>query len=399
MFTKCGVDLRQVRLRANPAYELVLFDRLSPSEKQALEAIGRDPDGYGVLRPRAGGGLSTKSVSRDTALLWFTLQSPAPLPGYVVRMLGDTCDQVISEMILDGVLEIESDGRMLTGPAAHAQICDCGDKVQPVKVLATLSRRALDYAAALEVPEPRFLSARLYGYNRVPASARWWRIWSDPDAVEQYLGIGNGDVGKLLAGWTRVRPDAEAPAWIAWNSQDAGSERGDATYKLYVSPACSEVRAAFEIAAPVMARCHAVHMKIGADIYGLLRPDKLIGYFRTIADLHEAASRIYEKASGCPAQGVPFSAEIGGDGLLSWGIDPADDKYAVPWLKRKSWRVRICDTLATALLQAKSAGQTADSARRFAMDRLQLEGVDTETWAPDATSAGPSGPGEIRGHH
>src|ERR1700688_250198 len=100
-------SLRELRLRANPAYELVLFDRLSPAERQALEGLGRDPDGYGVLRPREDARhLSIKSVSRDTALLWFTLQNAGPLPRYVVETLGKQCDQVIGQMILDGILEI-----------------------------------------------------------------------------------------------------------------------------------------------------------------------------------------------------------------------------------------------------------------------------------------------------
>lgn len=76
MTTKVARSLREFSLRANPAYELVLFDRLSPLERQTLEELGRDPDGYGILRPREDPHLSMKSVSRDMALLWFTLQTP-----------------------------------------------------------------------------------------------------------------------------------------------------------------------------------------------------------------------------------------------------------------------------------------------------------------------------------
>src|SRR5436309_9668850 len=106
------MDVRTASLRANPAYELVQFDRLESQEQKALEGIGRDPDGYGILRPRGATGLSLKAVSRDTALLWLTLQEAGPLPGHAVRMLGDSCNQVIGQMIFDGVLEIESGGAM-----------------------------------------------------------------------------------------------------------------------------------------------------------------------------------------------------------------------------------------------------------------------------------------------
>ena len=157
---------------------------------------------------------------------------------------------------------------------------------------------------------------------------------------------------------------------------------GETIYKLYISPACSHIRDAFEATAGVVDLCNAVYWKIGADVYGLLRPDKMVLYFLSMADLERAASSILEKLAGCPAQGVPFTAELPGDRLLSWGIDPPTDEYAVPWLKRESWRLRICNRLATALLLAKSSNQTTRSAVLFALERLRFEGIDPETWAP-----------------
>ena len=35
--------------RANPGYQLVLFDRLPPEQQEALRDLTRDPDFYGVL--------------------------------------------------------------------------------------------------------------------------------------------------------------------------------------------------------------------------------------------------------------------------------------------------------------------------------------------------------------
>ena len=386
MLTKPAVDLRLVCLRANPAYELVLFDRLPAPEQQAMEALGRDPDGYGVLRPRADGRLSMKSVSRDTALLWLTLQNPAPLPRYVIQTLGDTCDQVIGRMVLDGLLEIESNGQMLSGPAAHALVCveHPDDEPKPQGSLAALSRGALEYAAALETDDSVALSARLYMYNRVPVSPRWRRQMPDRTAVERHLGLeGDAVSGMLKAGWMRRSSEDSPPAWMAWQSPRQSREHtAGTTFKLYVSPACNELRAGFEATADAVVRTNALQWKVGADVYGLLRPDKIVVYFSSFADLQEAAVRILEKLAGCPAHGVPFTAEVGGGGLLSWGIDPATDEHSVPWLERESWRSRISNRLATALLLARSAGQTGIAACRFAEDRLRMEGIDTQTWAP-----------------
>lgn len=373
-------ELRKARLRANPAYELVLFDRLSASEQQALEALGRDPEGYGVLRPRGESPLSLKSVTRDIALLWLTLREPGPLPNYAARLLGDDCDRIIGQMILDGILEIEAEEQMLSGMAALALLGGDRDEASDQGAINGLSRRALAYAAALEIPDALGLSARLYGYNSIPAKQHWRRRWPDTAAIERELGIENGGWGALLPGWTRV---AWGNAWIAWSCGEVKPARDGAIYKLYVSPGCDALRTAFQETAAAVAACHGVHLKIGASVFGLLRPDKMVGYFRELADLQEAAARVLEKLSDCPAQGVPFTAEIGGNGLLSWGVDPARDQYAVPWLERESWRARICNQLAAALVQARASGcEDAGAACRFARERLRLEGIDAETWAP-----------------
>jgi hypothetical protein len=91
---------------------------------------------------------------------------------------------------------------------------------------------------------------------------------------------------------------------------------------------------------------------------------------------------LLEELQGCRPHGVPFTAEIGGGGLLSWGIDPPADENSVPWLARESWRSRICNRLATALILAKTPGEPIGSIARFAMERLAFDGVDTETWMP-----------------
>jgi hypothetical protein len=217
METKTAKSLRESRLGANPVYELVLFDRLSLSDRQALEGLGRDPDVYGVLRPREDAHLSIKSVSRDMALLWFTLQSPGPLPRYVIQTLGKKCDQVIGQMVLDGILMIEAHGEMLSGPAARAFVCAEQAESGPENSLAALSRRALEYAEALEITDAVALSARLYMYNRLPASTRWKHLLSNPAAVERHLGIRNGATARMLErGWTRLLSGGGAQGWMAF---------------------------------------------------------------------------------------------------------------------------------------------------------------------------------------
>jgi hypothetical protein len=227
------------------------------------------------------------------------------------------------------------------------------------------------------------LAARLYFYNHSPVTARWRQQLSDQAAVESYLGIGKGATARLLEkGWTRL-PDGAAQGWIAWQSQRTRHHHAaSTTYKLYISPVCSDAPEAFHATAEAVALSKAFHFKVGSNVCGLLRPDKMVAYFHEFADLQETARFVLEKLERCPAHGVPFTAELGGAGLLSWGIDPPAENSSGSSPQRESWRQRVSSRLANALLQARNSAQPGISAMRFALDRLRLEGIDTETWAP-----------------
>jgi hypothetical protein len=375
------LSVKDLPLRANPAYELVLYDRLSPAEQRALAPLGDDPECYGILRPRQASGLSIKSISQDTALFLFSLQNSGSLPGYARRKLGDDCEEVIARMILDGILEVEADGETLSGPGAATLLFgDCHLSTNPVSPghLAAISRRALEYGAALPLTEPSSLSSRLYAYNTVPHSRRWQNLLPDAAACEAYLNFSPG----IFRYWQRL-PDA--PAWISWRARDPANQpdhETTATYKLYISPACSHLRDTVEATANAAADAGAFHWKIGKDRPGLLRPDKLVVYFRNYSALQLVAAKIATALAGVPSQGVPFTAELDGEGLLSWGMDPPVERHSVPWLQRESWRLRICNRLAVALLQASKSEASELSSVQFALERLRLEGVDTDTWIP-----------------
>lgn len=381
-------SLRDFRLRANPEYELVLLDRLSEAEQEFFGNLKGDPDCYGILRPRTSGNLTIKAASQDAALLFFTLQNPGPLPRYVEQSLGEECDRAIAQMVLDGILEIEADGAMLSGPAAHAHICGGQPVLQQESFLATLSRRALQYAETLEINDVSLLSMRLYNYNRLPVTPRWRQLLPDEAAAERHLNIEDGAVGRLLArNWKRVQGREKSP-WLAWQSTRTPQPSGSgATYKLYVSPAMSVLREAFHALVAAADASPARHFKVGNDAGGLLRPDKMVLYFSHLADLQETADRMGKELSRCPAHGVPFTAELAGNGLLSWGLDPPAEEHTVRWLERTSWRLWITNRLAAALILAKSSGKSDLPPWRFALERLHLEGVDTQTWTPSRTLA------------
>jgi hypothetical protein len=369
--------------RANPAYELVLWDRLAPEERRALARLPDDPDFYGVLRPREGAaGWTVKAVDRETALLFLTLREPGPLPAYVRTVLAEAAGRTVARLVADGVLETERDGAFVSGPAALG-----GGVEQSMGEgrLAALSVAALRYGQSLAIDDPLRLSFRLYGYNRRPLTPRWQRLLASAGAVQAHLGIDAGGAHRpLLDRAWRASPPSEA--WLSWRSRGRAEGRtapeGSATWKLYVSPAPEALAASFGAVLDALAAGRAAQFKIGAGAAGLLRPDKIVAYFPDFERLAAAADAVSSRLAGVPAQGVPFTSEIGGDGLLSWGMDPPASERGA-WGDRESWRLWLTHRLARALLAARAA-ETPEP-WRYALERVRLEGVDTGSWTPAAS--------------
>lgn len=377
--------------RASPSYELVLFDRLPDEQRRQLADLARDPELYGVLRPRpsaekgSGSGLSLKSADRDTALLFFTLQEPGPLPAYVLTQLGEATARTIARFVADGVLEVDrGDGTFLSGAAALPLFASPTVRPEKEGRIAALSRSALRCVQALPTDDVRALSLRLYSYNRQPLTPRWKSLLPDAEAVERHLGIAAGGPHRkaLDRGWRRLQ---RTEGWIAWSSRAVG---GDAeglpdqpTWKLYVSPRPEALEEGFGAILDALTAARARQFKVGENAAGLLRADKIVAYFPTFERLAEAAEAVVTRLAGAPAQGVPFTSEIGGDGLLSWGMDPPRSERA--WSAGESWRAWLAHRLARALLAGRDAGEGIEP-WRFALDRLRLEGIDTDTWTPGA---------------
>jgi hypothetical protein len=118
--------------------------------------------------------------------------------------------------------------------------------------------------------------------------------------------------------------------------------------------------------------------KIARSLPGLCRPDKLVVYFDRLDDLRLGAARLTAEMDGVAAQGVPFSAAVTLDGLLSWGADPPLG-LAAPM----SWRTWVAERLAEYLVMARGRdGGAGMEPWQIALHRLRLAGIDTDTWVP-----------------
>ena len=368
--------------RTNPECEQVSSGRLAPEQRKTL----RDPDFDRLLIARKGSRRDIQAVSRETAPLLLTLADPGRVPSYARSLPADQCNLMLARLVLDGLLEIFREGRFVCGPEAYDLIYDASPSNIPQGVLTRLAQEALEYAQALDVEDTCLLSQRLYFYNRVPLSPLWKRQFPGRAFVARYLDIENRGANRRLLGdsWEEMKLTSPLDVWFRWEARcDRASEmEPQRMYKLYLSPRPEFVREAFRALVNVLADVRAHHFKIANNAVNLLRPDKIVIYFRNFETLNEAATRIARDLVGCPVQGVPFTAGITQDGLLSWGIDPAPENGPATSLEWESWRLWTTNRLASALLAAKRAKINGLEPCRFALQRLRLEGVDTDTWTP-----------------
>ncbi len=329
-----------------------------------------------LLRPTRPGFGVAFHVAPATAKLISALRTPARIPATTANRRS------IARLVLDGLLEIEVDGRFRSGPRLHRAFFPGSATRRAASPLAQLSLDALAHAAALWPVSSARLADRLYRYHARPLSPAWRSRFPDDGAILRFL------LGEHRESGRRVRhalPDPASYVVGRWLVSDSGRSMrtapNGAHYKLYVSPTPEGTPVAYRAMLDLRnARHGPFTLKVGRDLPSLLRPDRLVGYFTTRDDLFEAAARLRTRLDGLPAQGVPFTAPTGPGALLSWGADLAPDANLPMSLQDRSWRGWVTSRLAKALASALACH--AATPVQYALDRLSLDGVDTSTWAP-----------------
>ena len=337
------------------------------------------------MRPRADKGGTIKVISRNVALLVYALQSPGRIPRHAISAADDdSILQATWRLTLDGVIEVERDGAFVSGADALGAVVE----ITPRGAGSRLSHEALRFAARLVCDDARETERRLYLFNRRPISARWAARLRSPDDILQYVGASDGSPTASLLGrhWSAQSVQPGDP-WLHWRPRRETSggmrDKGDVTFKLYLCPGLEELPAAFPIIVDSLA--HSMEapppFKIGANVAGVLRPDRIVAYFAR-RDAAEAMAEDIARALGeMTSQPVPFTHEMDERGLVSLGIDPPAGRAIRA--QEGSWRRWICRRLATHLHAAPESVSHME-ADRFALARIALEGVDPATWEPSA---------------
>ena len=247
--------------------------------------------------------LASKRRTRALAALFRAQQRPGPLPclrRHQWRLRTAPSSRRSHVWFSTGFSN--HDGQFVSGVSAAALLIDCSDDHDPTDPLASLSLDALRYGEMVQIDAPTALSARIYFYNRIPITPRWAHRLSTRHAVLEFLGLTKGgetrDCSRTTGRWRRLTTceagwqPGKPRASTRPRSQDAPA------HKLYVSPMPGQLRDAIEVVVRVLTEYGPTAFSVGADLQGILRPDKLVLYFADGRTLDAVAKRLVRSLDG-----------------------------------------------------------------------------------------------------
>jgi hypothetical protein len=363
-------------LCANPAYRYYEWTSLPEAYRSSIGNLIDPADLVGVLVAAPGSPFPDKVVGRAGAELFAALRRPGRAP-------DDVSPEQLAALVLDGVLQVQTDDGFVSGPAAYREFPEPSGPWAPGDRLSTLSMSALEHAGRLPGMSVEALTARLYGYRRVPHSARWTRAYPGGGAVLDLLQLAG-----MATTWEGPLDVEAKVGWLFWKRRrgDGAPPEMGLPYKLYVSPRVEDLPDVLPALVAALSATSAPLFKLGASATGLLRPDKFVVYLRDADELSSVTAELAAALAGVRPHGVPFSAELAGDGLLSWGGDPPADAGPVGG-GAESWRLSVCRRLAEYLIAAKNAALHGASPVQYALARLAMDGVRLLEFAPTSLAA------------
>jgi len=236
-----------------------------------------------------------------------------------------------------------------------------------------LSLAALRLAASGLSEDTGVVAHWLYHFWTVPRGPAIDRDFGPDDDPMAVLGMTvGGGTRRLLE---NAYEPTTLPGWYSFARTTARMQFA-AACKLYISPKPEALADAFPRIADELVRSNVRSFKVGRGIEGLLRPDKIIAYFDDHAHMKAVAGALERSLRGCPAQGVPFTAEAGGNGLLSSGVDPPPGNASASW---RSWVTKRLAASLTAQRTTPYEDQVTG-----ALADIRLAGVDPKRWLPNA---------------
>jgi hypothetical protein len=246
-----------------------------------------------------------------------------------------------------------------------------------------LSEEGIRLAARSSCTDLWELAGLLYRFNRAPVSPKLRRYLSDEPSCLRTLGLsydGMSRQGRRCL-QLRLRISPEGRGWRTWiNSRPKSAGPSEARYKVYVSPLLQDLPGVFEQVLVTAPEYGASSLKIGSNLFDLVRCDKLMIYFNKLSGARDYARDLSKRLSGAQPQGVPFTHQIGATSLLSLGVDPPP--RSTNTAEHGSWRTWVCVKIAKLVLQTRREDLSRDPLH-WVLGGLEQSGIATARWLPE----------------
>lgn len=380
--------------RLNPAFMIKPVDELTEKQKMSFRRILSGKNVHSLLHAPREAKLSVKALNRELTEFLEYLRAPRRLTDLPERFSEDPereMRQLIVQLVLDGVLEIRSNGDFISGMEAVNTVLSPAKRVADRDVtgerndMYRISRAAIDFALVSPYKHPRDLSWILYNFNRIPMNRYRRRQLPDEASVLRFLDINDdGSWGGMPEAVRPIPPEKDDEGeytafyqiWRSWRIGRRKKGKEALGYKVYVSPLPDDMAVIFKIMRERLVDSGAHAMKTGRVVSAILRPDKLIVYFRDISGALAFAEKILGDTISFAGHGVPFTYQLdGGSSLVSVGVDPPG-KFGI----ENSWRRYVTDKLALAMQGAHRAN--AADIMEFIRMYMNMFGVDIDEWRP-----------------
>lgn len=380
--------------RLNPIFEIIPVEELTEKQRTGFRRILSGKNIHSLLHAPGKAEFSVKALNQPLAEFLENLREPQRVKDLLVKFREESdkeIRQLLIQLILDGVLEVESNGGYLSGiealnkvisPAAHTA---ARDESRNKTFTHEISKRALEFTLLSVYKHPRDLAWILYNFNRLPMNrARRLRL-PDEESVSRFLDLDEDGCWQGMS--EQIQPIAAErddegnykPFFQVWRSWRIGQKRKGkeaAGYKVYLCPMPEDVPAVFKLVRENVAGTGAHAMKTARVASALLRCDKLIVYFRSISEALEFVEGLRKGTSSFRGQGIPFSYQVNRESpMISIGVDPPG-KFGID----NSWRRYVTDKLALAIQGCHR--EKADSPLEYIRTNMRIFGVDIDEWRP-----------------
>lgn|GEM_PF-6123399 len=381
-------DLFKKKFKTSSHFQLIEWNEVPEIIRNSLYELYDELEVYGVFMPSNSSGFLPKVAYKEVALVYFHLLHHRNLPRYIQMLNEQKTRETLVQMVLDDILQIEGEDGFQGGTqSVSALFGDYFGKEENYSVyLNQLSLEAIRFAMALPNTPLKILSQKLYTYNAFPIP--------EPEGILEkphfealsfvFNNLSEEEKAEFAKIWLRPSQNRNS-GWINFHRAQSqtimGRNSNKSNFKLYLSPIFTDLPLVFKRIQTHLNSSQAFSFKFGENQRGLLRPDKFVLYFHSSEEALDTGHFLAGILSDLPVQGVPFTRQIGGTGMVSFGMDPPLQEV-IQEIEGGSWRAQLADILASSILVCKKKELDMESSLKYIKAQLYAHNIDPINWSP-----------------